>query len=107
MRLAPVLRARVYTSIHAPSAPRKAATGTAVIEVGIKAAQRTAPRPAPGIHPDDIGPRQGVAQHSLDDDPAHRQGTAAQQGRQGAGQAGIDHDIVCLGLTAHQGGQDL
>ena len=65
------------------------------------------PQACAGIHPDDIGPRQGVAQHSLDDDPAHRQGTAAQQGRQGAGQAGIDHDIVCLGLTAHQGGQDL
>ena len=60
MRLAPVLRARVYTSIHAPSAPRKAATGTAVIEVGIRAAQRDCPQACAGIHPDDIGPRQGL-----------------------------------------------
>ena len=60
MRLAPVLRARVYTSIHAPSAPRKAATGTAVIEVGIRAAQRTAPRPAPAFTPMILGPARGL-----------------------------------------------
>ena len=60
MRLAPVLRARVYTSIHAPSAPRKAATGTAVIEVGIRGGAEDCPQACAGIHPPMIlGPARG------------------------------------------------
>ena len=62
-------------------------------------------QPRPGVDPDDVGPCQRIAQHPLDDDAPHRQGTAAHQGGQHPGQAGIQYDGAAHSLApAQQGG---